>query len=163
MDILCESAATSGRGGRPFLSPIKSSGRSRFRFSRKPVPARRQVSRTATVTDSVDAAARTAYVNFFQAPGRRQVYLDLGSRKWSAGGRTPIILTHRVIANHVTAKRWPHCRAAVASTSRCSAWWNSTQSALRNRRNAPRPAEELPAAERKKRVAGSSAPPAAAS
>ena len=67
----------------------------------------------------VDAANReTAYVNFVQAHlNEDEVYLDLGtfSRVATGTGLEPIVLTHRVIMNFITAKRLAELlRTAVA-------------------------------------------------
>ena len=57
----------------------------------------------------VDASNReTSYVNFVQAHlNADEVYLDMGtfSQVITPGGPDPIILSHRVIMNFVTAKR----------------------------------------------------------
>lgn len=67
----------------------------------------------------VDATNREiAYVNFVQAHlNEDEVYLDLGTFSRVAAGNAlePIVLTHRVIMNFVTAKRLAELlRTAVA-------------------------------------------------
>lgn len=67
----------------------------------------------------VDSSNReTSYVNFVQAHlNEDEVFLDLGtfSRVASGTGLEPIVLTHRVIMNFITAKRLAELlRTAVA-------------------------------------------------
>ena len=67
----------------------------------------------------VDASNReTVYLNFFQAHmNSDEVYLDLGtfSQVVSPAGPEPIVLSHRLVMNFVTAKRLAEVlKAAVA-------------------------------------------------
>ena len=67
----------------------------------------------------VDATNReTVYLNFFQAHmNSDEVYLDLGtfSQVVSPAGPEPILLSHRLVMNFITAKRLAEVlRAAIA-------------------------------------------------
>jgi hypothetical protein len=89
-----------GQGGQPGQAPQGQQGQQQFQIP-------------------VDATNReTAYINFVQAHlNEDEVYLDLGtfSRVSAGGGLEPIILTHRVIMNFITAKRLAELlRTAVA-------------------------------------------------